>query len=84
LFCFFLLSFFGILTQAPIPCSLNVRDNCVKAGCRQGHQDTNPVKSNARPFSGLFYLLCDEVGTLDWPVALQQLLAADFFAAKVE
>lgn len=24
--------------------------------------------------SGLFYLLCDEVGTIDWAVALQQLL----------
>jgi hypothetical protein len=27
-----------------------------------------------RSFGGLFYLLCDEVGTLDWVIALQQLL----------
>ncbi|MBP1989397.1 hypothetical protein J2Z66_000992 [Paenibacillus eucommiae] len=27
-----------------------------------------------RSFGGLFYLLCDEVGTLDWTIALQQLL----------
>jgi hypothetical protein len=27
-----------------------------------------------RTFGGLFYLLCDEVGTLDWAVALQQLV----------
>lgn len=30
--------------------------------------------TDARTFGGLFYLLCDEVGTLDWAVALQQLL----------
>lgn len=30
--------------------------------------------TDARSFGGLFYLLCDEVGTLDWTVALQQLL----------
>ncbi|MGG3275544.1 hypothetical protein ABER88_14805, partial [Paenibacillus macerans] len=72
---FFPLSFFGTLALAPTPCSLNVRDNRAKAGCRQEHQDMNPVKSNARSFSGLFYLLCDEAGTLDWLVALQQLLA---------
>ncbi len=30
--------------------------------------------TDARSFGGLFYLLCDEVGTLDWAVALQQLL----------
>ncbi|SDE68341.1 putative transposase ISC1217 [Paenibacillus sp. UNCCL117] len=30
--------------------------------------------TDARSFGGLFYLLCDEVGTLDWVVALQQLL----------
>lgn len=30
--------------------------------------------SNERYFGGLFYLLCDVVGTLDWVVALQQLL----------
>ena len=36
---------------------------------RQDRQSTD-----ARSFGGLFYLLCDEVGTLDWAVALQQLL----------
>jgi hypothetical protein len=30
--------------------------------------------TDARTFGGLFYMLCDEVGTLDWTVALQQLL----------
>ncbi len=30
--------------------------------------------TDARSFGGLFYLLCDGVGTLDWAVALQQLL----------
>ncbi|MDF2684786.1 MAG: transposase family protein, partial [Brevibacillus sp.] len=30
--------------------------------------------TDARSFGGLFYLLCDEVGTLDWVLALQQLL----------
>ncbi|MBB3111365.1 hypothetical protein FHS18_003433 [Paenibacillus phyllosphaerae] len=30
--------------------------------------------TDSRTFGGLFYLLCDEVGTLDWAVALQQLL----------
>lgn len=30
--------------------------------------------TDVRSFGGLFYLLCDEVGTLDWAVALQQLL----------
>jgi hypothetical protein len=30
--------------------------------------------TDSRSFGGLFYLLCDEVGTLDWAVALQQLL----------
>lgn len=30
--------------------------------------------TDARSFGGLFYLLCDEVGTLDWGIALQQLL----------
>lgn len=30
--------------------------------------------TDARSFGGLFYLLCDEVGELDWSVALQQLL----------
>ncbi|WFB56882.1 transposase [Paenibacillus sp. BR1-192] len=30
--------------------------------------------TDARSFGGLFYLLCDEVGTLDWVVVLQQLL----------
>jgi len=30
--------------------------------------------TDARSFGGLFYLLCDEVGTLDWAFALQQLL----------
>jgi len=30
--------------------------------------------TDARSFGGLFYLLCDEVGTLDWTLALQQLL----------
>ncbi|MCP3776738.1 transposase [Paenibacillus sp. MZ04-78.2] len=30
--------------------------------------------TDARSFGGLFYLLCDEVGTMDWVVALQQLL----------
>ncbi len=30
--------------------------------------------TDARSFGGLFYLLCDEVGTLDWTIALQQLL----------
>lgn len=30
--------------------------------------------TDARSFGGLFYLLCDEVGTMDWLVALQQLL----------
>jgi hypothetical protein len=28
--------------------------------------------TDARSFGGLFYLLCDEVGTLDWVIALQQ------------
>ncbi len=28
--------------------------------------------TDSRSFGGLFYLLCDEVGTLDWTVALQQ------------
>ncbi|WP_326847795.1 hypothetical protein, partial [Paenibacillus macerans] len=74
---FLFFSFFGTLALAPTPWSLllNEGDNRAKAGSRQEHQDKNPVKSNARSFSGLFYLLCDEVGTLDWPVALQQLLA---------
>ncbi|TVY00314.1 hypothetical protein FPZ49_33325, partial [Paenibacillus cremeus] len=27
-----------------------------------------------RTIGGLFYLLCDEVGTMDWVVALQQLV----------
>lgn len=31
--------------------------------------------TDSRSFGGLFYLLCDEVGTLDWVSALQQLLA---------
>ena len=35
----------------------------------QHRQSTDP-----RTFGGLFYLLCDEVGTLDWVVALQQLV----------
>jgi hypothetical protein len=30
--------------------------------------------TDQRSFGGLFYLLCDEVGTLDWAVALQQLV----------
>lgn len=30
--------------------------------------------TDQRSIGGLFYLLCDEVGTLDWAVALQQLL----------
>lgn len=30
--------------------------------------------TDAHPFGGLFYLLCDEVGTMDWTIALQQLL----------
>jgi hypothetical protein len=30
--------------------------------------------TDQRTFGGLFYLLCDEVGTLDWAVALQQLV----------
>ncbi|WP_168124070.1 transposase [Paenibacillus sp. HB172176] len=30
--------------------------------------------TDARSFGGLFYLLCDEVGELDWAVALQQLM----------
>lgn len=30
--------------------------------------------TDQRTFGGLFYLLCDEVGTLDWTVALQQLV----------
>jgi DDE superfamily endonuclease len=30
--------------------------------------------TDSRSFGGLFYLLCDEVGALDWAVALQQLL----------
>ncbi|WP_391572736.1 transposase [Cohnella sp.] len=30
--------------------------------------------TDARSFGGLFYVLCDEVGTLDWQAALQQLL----------
>lgn len=30
--------------------------------------------TDVRSFGGLFYLLCDEVGELDWAVALQQLL----------
>ncbi|MNP27830.1 Transposase DDE domain protein [compost metagenome] len=30
--------------------------------------------TDARTFGGLFYVLCDEVGTLDWTVALKQLL----------
>lgn len=30
--------------------------------------------TDSRSFGGLFYLLCDEVGTLDWTIALQQLL----------
>ncbi|SEO47200.1 Transposase DDE domain-containing protein [Paenibacillus sophorae] len=30
--------------------------------------------TNQRFFGGLFYLLCDEVDTLDWAVALQQLV----------
>jgi Transposase DDE domain. len=30
--------------------------------------------TDSRSFGGLFYLLCDEVGTLDWVIALQQLL----------
>jgi len=30
--------------------------------------------TDARSFGGLFYLLCDEVGTLDWALALQQLV----------
>jgi hypothetical protein len=30
--------------------------------------------TGARSFCGLFYLLCEEVGTLDWTHALQQLL----------
>ncbi|MBP1176485.1 hypothetical protein JOE49_003737 [Paenibacillus sp. PvR133] len=29
--------------------------------------------TDARSFDRLFYLLCNEVGTLDWVVALQQL-----------
>ncbi|OMG47639.1 hypothetical protein BK140_20340 [Paenibacillus macerans] len=43
-----------------------------------GTQGTNQVKYNARSFSGLFDLLCDEVGTLDWLVALQQFLLLFF------
>jgi hypothetical protein len=35
---------------------------------RQHRQSTD-----TRSFGGLFYLLCDEVGTLDWAIALQQL-----------
>ncbi|HFQ5989551.1 TPA: transposase, partial [Listeria monocytogenes] len=30
--------------------------------------------TDARSLGGLFYLLCDEVGSLDWALALQQLL----------
>jgi hypothetical protein len=30
--------------------------------------------TDSRSFGGLFYMLCDEVGTLDWAIALQQLL----------
>ena len=30
--------------------------------------------TDQRSFGGLFYLLCDEVGTLDWTVALQELV----------
>lgn len=30
--------------------------------------------TDQRTFGGLFYLLCDEVGTIDWAVALQQLV----------
>lgn len=30
--------------------------------------------TDQRSFGGLFYLLCDEVGTIDWAVALQQLV----------
>lgn len=30
--------------------------------------------TDQRSIGGLFYLLCDEVGTLDWAIALQQLL----------
>lgn len=30
--------------------------------------------TDTRSFGGLFYLLCDEVGTMDWALALQQLL----------
>lgn len=30
--------------------------------------------TDARSFGGLFYFLCDEVGTLDWAIALQQLI----------
>lgn len=30
--------------------------------------------TDQRSIGGLFYLLCDEVGTIDWAVALQQLL----------
>lgn len=30
--------------------------------------------TDSRSFGGLFYWLCDEVGTLDWAIALQQLL----------
>ncbi|MDQ8736362.1 IS4 family transposase, partial [Paenibacillus sp. LHD-38] len=30
--------------------------------------------TDQRTLGGLFYLLCDEVGTMDWVIALQQLL----------
>jgi DDE superfamily endonuclease len=30
--------------------------------------------TDQRSFGGLFYLLCDEVGTIDWAIALEQLL----------
>lgn len=30
--------------------------------------------TDARSFGGLFYLFCDEVGEMDWAIALQQLL----------
>lgn len=30
--------------------------------------------TDQRSFGGLFYLLCDEVGTIDWAIALQQLV----------
>ncbi|MED4957076.1 hypothetical protein P9747_20465, partial [Paenibacillus macerans] len=46
LFCFFF-SLLWNLCSSPPPalCSMNERDNRVKAGSRQGHQDTNAIDS---------------------------------------